>query len=455
MAKMRAQRANSFQITKAIIGLSALVASSTVFGAGFQIQEQNAAYLGTTYAGTAAWAKDASSAFYNPAALTHIKHKQLVLSGNLIWGRFDFEATRTNYPFALNPNSPIVGDQDDDPGGLALVPGMHLGARITDELVFGFSVSAPFGLKSDYDSSGVMRYIATTSELRTIDIVPSLAWRATDWLSVAAGPDFLFADAKLDVATNFGGPFAPVNQDGFQKNRARDWAFGWHAGFLVDVDEGTRFGMHYRSKFNVGAEGDSRNFVNLAVPPVAGNGYYTTRKLQSAVTLPETLVASLYYEVQPCLALVADVAWTRWSRFKDLTLKYSPARPFPGLDTITHEEWKNTWRVALGANYEYNSDWEFRMGVAWDESPVKPEFRTARIPDTDRIWLGFGVGYALADCLHVDAGYAHLFFKDGYLHDRGPHFVSTNMPALGFGAVEGNFSPAADIFGVQLRYDFV
>ncbi len=448
---MRAHSANSFR--KSVFGLSTLLISSSVFAAGFEIQEQNAVHLGTAYAGTAAWGVDASSNYYNAAALTRIDRNQLVASGVLIAGSFDFNASRTNMPAAAA--TPLPGAMDDDPGGLAAVPSLHYAARLTKDLVFGLSVTAPFGLKTNYDEAGPLRYVATKSELRTYDITPSIAWKATDWLSIAAGPDFLYADTVLDVKTNFGG-ITPSVDDGFQKNRAVDWAFGWHAGVLVDITEGARIGAHYRSSFSLGAEGDSRNFSAPSAALVnGGGGLYSTRKVQASVTLPETAKLSGYYDILPCVGLMMDVAWTRWSRFDNLTLTLNPP-PLPvGADTNTVENFKNVWRVAFGANYVHNNQWQFRGGFAWDQSPVQDSHRTARIPDSDRIWLGLGVGYALNDALHVDVGYAHLFFDESRLSDRGPNAVATGRPVLPFNIVEGEYSGNANILGVQVRYDFV
>ena len=79
------KKSNSKNIViKIIFGITSLSVSSMSLASGFQLQEQSSLYLGTAYSGTAAWAADASSAFYNPAALTHIKNKQVVLSNVLI-----------------------------------------------------------------------------------------------------------------------------------------------------------------------------------------------------------------------------------------------------------------------------------------------------------------------------------------------------------------------------------
>ncbi|HET9843213.1 MAG TPA: outer membrane protein transport protein [Gammaproteobacteria bacterium] len=450
MTKNKTNQFKSSPLLPRIFGFTFLTVSSTVFAAGFQIQEQNVTYLGTAYSGTAAWAADASTAFYNSAGLTHIPYKQVVASGVLILANSDFNVTTSNVPAIFG--IPVPGQQSDDPGGLIAIPSLYYSAQVGRDWFFGLSVASPFGLKTVYDENAIMRYVATRSELRTIDIAPSLAWRAQPWLSLSAGFDALYAEAQLDVMTNFGAGLP--DGDGFQKNRANDWAFGWHAGFLIDFNENSRIGLQYRSKFRVKAEGNSENLSAGGFIPA---GTFLTRRVNSSVELPETVVLSGYHAFNKCWAFLADLAWTRWSRFDALRLTYFPPSPppLPSIDTVTHENFKDVWRVAVGLSYAYNNHLEFRTGLAWDESPVRDQYRTARIPDEDRIWLGFGVGFNVNENLHVDLGYAHLFFKDASLLDRGPSSVVTGLPLLPANLVQGDYDSNANIFGIQIRYNFV
>ena len=40
---------------------------------------------------------------------------------------------------------------------------------------------------------------------------------------------------------------------------------------------------------------------------------------------------------------------------------------------------------------------------------MRDEFRTARLPDTDRYWLAVGLGYRWSDAFRLDAAYARVF----------------------------------------------
>jgi len=55
------------------------------------------------------------------------------------------------------------------------------------DLKFGLALSAPFGLKTQYESDWVGRYQAIKSDIETININPNVAYRISDWLSVGAG----------------------------------------------------------------------------------------------------------------------------------------------------------------------------------------------------------------------------------------------------------------------------
>lgn len=428
--------------------------ASQVFAAGFQIQEQNALNLGLAYSGTAALAEDASMAFYNAAGLSKIKNNQVVVSAVGIAGSFDFEPT----------SSTVDGVQlssvfSDDAGSSVAVPGLYLAARINPKWMFGMSVAVPFGLKTEYSDDGVMRYVATVSEIKTIQFSPSVAYQVLPCLSVAAGPDLMWAKARLEA--RLPGVVAPkdvVALDGFQKNSGEDWSYGYHVGLMWEPVSGTRIGLHYRSKFNLHLEGDSELLLPGDVPGLANS--YTIRDVRTEnVALPESATFSFYHEINDTFAVTGDAAWTNWSRLDHLRLRFDPPGTASPLDTDTDLNFRDANRYALGLIYTHSDCWKFRTGVSYDETPVRDGFRTARIPDENRIWLSVGLGYTFNKNLRVDAGYAHLFFSDADLDDQGPYSALTTTPVGTSSAnarrVQGSYDANANILGVQLRYDFV
>lgn len=443
---------SNFLMFSTLVGL---LMASKVWGAGFQIQEQNVTNLGTAYAGTAALAADASTAHYNPAGITRIKGRQLVISGAIIDADSEFNPT-----FATNMGGialPLRGTEDF--GTMAAVPSLHYTAQINDKVYLGLSVTAPFGLATEYSENSVARYVATRSELKTVDISPSLAYRFNDQFSFAAGFDALYAKAHLDVQLSSASAAVTTFVDGFQRNTADDWGWGYHVAMLYELSENTRVGVNYRSHVNVNAKGQSEQVNQLSsfgnIANVFTNGLRTEFPGSANVTLPETLYVSAYHAFTENFAIMADVNWTAWSRFKTLRLRYDAPLPTQSdanrSPTDTLENWTDTVRIALGAEYTLYDKYKFRIGAAWDESPVKTEFRTARVPDSDRIWLGLGFGFAMSQNLWVDLGYAHLFFDDAEMTDKGPFGAGGTFPITRV-QVTGNYHSNVNIFGAQFRW---
>lgn len=434
--------------------------ASQVYASGFALLENNVTNLGLAYSGTAALAEDASTNYFNAAGLSHIERNQIVLGANVIQGDFDFTASAATVSFsALGPvptlpSSAVAGSRTDNPGTVVGIPNFHLAARLDDKFVFGFSVTTPFGLKSDYDTDGIARYLATLSEVQTLDFSPSISYTPWRCLSFGVGPDAMWAKAKLEARIGSGAGSPPT--DGFQKNHAQGWGWGWHAGMLYEWRDTTRVGLNYRSKVNLHAEGPSEQLAPFAFAP---GGTMTLQNVSARVVLPESVTLSAYHEFNPVIAFTADVAWTKWSRFGTLALTFAPGSA-TGLDTVTPEDFKDTWRFAFGGIYTLNNQWDLKAGLAFDETPTKDATRTARIPDEDRTWLSIGAAYTLNKCWKFDVGYAHLFFRDSTINERSPlragpgTFAGAGIPSTA-ATLAGKYDGSANILGIQMRYDFV
>ncbi|MGE3319958.1 MAG: OmpP1/FadL family transporter [Candidatus Berkiella sp.] len=419
--------------------------ASQVYASGFALLENNVTNLGLAYSGTAALAEDASTNYFNSAALSRIEKNQIVLGVNVIQGDFDFTASSSNV--SLLPATPVPGSQTDDPGTVVAVPNFHIAARIDEDFVFGFSVTTPFGLKSEYDRDGIARYVATNSEVQTLNFSPSISYRPWRCISFGAGPDALWTKAKLEARIGTGNAAG----DGFQKNHAQGWGYGWHAGALYEWRDTTRVGLHYRSKINVHAEGPSEILSPFAVTPA---GTMILQNVSARVVLPESWTLSGYHEFTDKIAATADVAWTNWSRFDKLALNFTPGVS-SGLDTITNEQFVDTWRFALGGIYTLNQNWLFRVGLAYDQTPTQDQTRTARIPDEDRTWVTVGAAYTLNKCWRFDFGYAHLFFRDATINESAPNRAGEPFTLASQARLAGSYDSSANIVGIQMRYDFV
>ena len=174
----------------------------------------------------------------------------------------------------------------------------------------------------------------------------------------------------------------------FVDANADDSAWGWNVGILWQASEQTRFGVAYRSTIKYTAHGtvsfNNPTAANLGpLPPAlapAGaaivnglNAQLANGDISVAIKLPETANVSIFHQFNNKWDLMADLQYTGWSSFQQLQI----VRDTGVVLSTMPENWRNTWRVSVGANYRYDDKWTFRGGLAYDQSPVNNTDRNA------------------------------------------------------------------------------
>lgn len=387
-----------------------LIAAGSANAAGFALIEQNASGLGNAYAGQAASAQDASTIFFNPAGMSLLPEKQLVVAGHLIKPSAEFTGT----------GGIPGGNQGGDIGDLALVPNAYFAYKLTPDISLGVGLNSPFGLKTEYDPGWLGRHLAILSDLRTVNVNPSIAWKASEQFSLGVGLSIQRADAELSSLAGAAG-IATVKGD--------DYGWGFNLGALWQISNQTRIGVSYRSEVDYTLEGT----VSFSLAP-AGNGPVT-----ADATLPDSASLSLFHKHNSNIDILADITWTGWSDFDELRI----LRTSGALVSLTPENWDDSYRYSLGANYHMNDKLTLRVGIAFDETPVPDAFRTPRIPDEDRTWIAIGGQFRLSKQGAIDFGYAHLFVRDASLTSTAP------APA-----VTGKYESSVDILSIQYTHTF-
>ncbi len=448
----------AFAIFVALLGPPARQAAA----AGFQIQEQSARALGSAFVGEAAAAQDATTLFYNPAGATLLEGLQLDFSGTLVRVTGQF----TNTGSTLNPRvggGPLLGENEVDGGEIGFVGSGFLVYEVSDRWRLGLGVTAPWGLSVGFDRPWVGRYNGLTADLKTIDVAPTVAVKLLDQLSFGVGLDVQYAYVKLtnmiDLgsvcelnASQFGIPpeacgavgLTPQSTDGHIRIRGTSWAVGYNLGFLWHPTSRTRVGLSYRSRIDqdIGAD------VTFDLPKRAQVLRQTSGALKNGgadatLNLPEVVRLGIYHAFTEQWAIQTGVDWTHWSRFDELVLNFdNPAQPA----LAEQEQWHDTWRTGLAVLYHPFERWGFRMGFAYDPTPVpNAEHRTPRIPDHDRYWLAAGVGYALTEQIKLQFGYAHVFSQNARSNAADPLTGNT---------LRGYYAGNADLFSAQVSWQF-
>jgi long-chain fatty acid transport protein len=393
--------------------------------------------------------------------MTRLAGQQASGGAHIVWSRVDIDADAE-----YNPNIPLVGGtsisgkNNTDTDLVAAVPHGAYSHQVNDRTWLGISINAPFGLKTKYDDQWVGRYHAIKSELTTVNINPSIAFRFNDRASVGLGVSALYADGKLTNAVDGGlGTFATGGilpgappffwtpgsdtYDGEAELEGDDWGYGWNAGLLLEPTESTRFGLQYRSKIDLDIEGN----VEVSGPLPSLN---FKNNAELSLTLPESWSVSAYHDINDRFAVMADVTWTEWSKLDEIRIKQDN-----GSQTLSIWDWEDSVRYSIGGSYRHNSNWLFRTGVAYDETPTpNDKLRTPRVPDADRIWLTFGANYQYSEQMSIDFGYAHLFVDDPELDGVESTYDPKAGQSAGAQDLSGKYDAAVDMFSVQLNWKF-
>jgi long-chain fatty acid transport protein len=457
----------------ALAGIGLLLGPAAALAAGFQLNETSASGLGNAFAGGAAVAEDASTLWSNVAGLSRLTARQGAVAVHLITPSIKF-GDQASTPATQQ----ALGGNGGDAGGLNVVPSLYLVMPVNDRWVAGVGVTAPWGLVTEYDNGWIGRFQASKSSIQTLNINPGLSFKATPRLALGFGlnvqrmvAEFTnqvnYSAALLSAATANGiaagsATFnaiaaATPGLESAARIKGSDNAWGWNAGVLWDIDAQHRVGLHYRSSIRYHLDGSAHfdnptPVVSAALAPTVGAlaagvnaAALYDGGVHAAVKLPPIANLSYFGALTPRWDLMADLQWTGWSTIETLRFVRSDGSVLQS----TPENFRDTWKLAVGANYRPGGDWLWRMGLAIDQSPVRDAYRTPRLPDQDRTWLAFGAQYQPGGAWRLDFGAAYLWIKHASINANGG-----DPTAHAAGLLNGRYDSNTVIVSAQASYGF-
>lgn len=405
-----------------LAAVSALcLASSQGFAAGYQLNEYSMTGLGRAFAGAGVVGDDFSALAYNPAGM--VLNKTSGVQGGLS---------------VAHLNAKVRGEQNGEYAKTKMNIGVALPHafgqyKVNDRLTAGFGVYAPFGLRTRYSKQSFVADAGVRSELEVIDLAPAVAYRVTDKLSLGASVIARYIHGRMSNNQTVAG--APAYGTGYSDFDLDGWTAAWSIGAMYEFTPNTRLGVSFKGKSMQTVKGkhELSGFNVLPTPYPNANARVTNG--EAAPDLPASLLVSGYHKLNEKWGLAASVRYTDWKdSFQEFTLKSSL-----GGKTVD-EKWRETWTISFGADYYLNENWTLRAGVAYDQSPVRNKYhRTIRIPDSNRTWVSLGASYTTENW-QFDAGYAHLFMKNGTSQYTGD--------------VKAHFKSYSNLIGLQAQYKF-
>jgi long-chain fatty acid transport protein len=404
---MLARRGLSLVVTLSCAGGALLPTAASA--AGFLFYEVGTPEVGFASAGYVTRAASPSTLLTNPAGMTRLEGTQVQVGSELVYGHLQFAPdSRTD---------PVLG-KNDGGNAVGLLPSGGVFATFAPwrEVRLGVGVFTNFGAPESWDPAWLGRYYTTKTTLIGISIMPGVAWRISEALSIGATVNVMSGHLRQRVAIqNLEGQAT----DGSLEVSSDTWGVGGNVGLLYALSPATRLGITYTSPVKL-------NFSSAPVFAGLGPGIggvirlagLDTATVDLGMKVPQTVMLGFYQAIDERWAIVGDVGWQNWAAFGAVEIGITTDVP-RGLTTQIN--YQDTWHVALGAQVQLSEPWQLNFGIAYDSSMTDDANRSLSLALANQ--LRFGIGAQVAVDRHWNLGLASELLWDGSPTidvDRGP-----------------------------------
>lgn len=401
-----------------VLMLSVLLADLS-YGAGFALYEYSA--RGTAMGGaTVANKAEPASLAVNPALITELDGTQAQLGLTVV---------------TANAKTTVAGQQRGLKNDVWYLPNFYVTQKWSDQVSVGLGGFSRYGLGGEYKNweTWAGSQLAYKVKLETFSFTPTIAVKANDEFSVAMGLEAMVIGFTQN-STLMPGPAAnatayEISGSGvswggnFSFIYRPEWAEKWSLGAMYR----TKVKQNLNGRIHAGMEYEARNIFD--------------DDAKGAITLPDSLTAGVSFRPTDDLILEAGIVGTFWSAYDQILIEYSDRESTPTIHN--KKDYKDTYRLNLGAEYNLNPNWAVRAGYVFDKSPINKHEMDTLVPVDDRHIASVGAGYH-NDTWSVDLSYSHIFAKN----------LSGNSNSQ-FGSVPMKYTDGrSDMYGITVGYKF-
>ena len=341
-----------------------LVSAASVQAGGFALYEWGNRALGM---GTATYAtgNDASVVAYNPAQMTRLK-------GTNVYAGVT----------AVSPNADVYIDGEGTSLSSQIFPVPHgfVTHQLNDDWYIGFGAYTRFGLGTKYDEDWPGSTLFKEALLESVSFTPTVAYKVTDKLSVAASIEFIKGSFK--VRRSF--PGAPGRLSTIKTDVSGN-ALSGNLGLMYEFNDMFTASFMYRAPVHFSGTGGAS--TSGVIPN-------TNTSAEMRADFPSSYTLGLGVKPMENLTLEFDVIMTEWDHFDRIEFDFGPGI-LP--DTDEYFYYKNAWRFQLGAEYLLSDNWAVRAGYVYDQTPTKHNYASPMLPANDRNMFTLGAGYKVND----------------------------------------------------------
>ena len=421
------------KLTKiATLVLSVCFAGQLAFAAGFALYEFSArgnAMGGAVLAGEA----EPASLALNPALITQLPGKQVQLSATLVtakikdveYGPYEADTYRGWWP----------------------LPSFYYTQQLNEKWWLGLGAFTRFGLTNDYPEKGwLLPASGVGGSLNHVGVVtytiqPTVAYQATDRLSVSAGLEVQYLNFTEKVRFgNQSTTYADLKLDG------DSYSASGIIAFLYNANEKVNFGGSFRMRNDHHVKGPVKYGTNIAPTSFIESGDFW-----GDITFPAQLALGASWK--PTDKWLFEFNWMNifWSCFRSVDIYFDnipgqgATSGLLGTKAGNMKQYQDSYRIGLGAEYTLSERTKLRGSFIYDKSPLNNEFLDVMLPADDRYVVGVGAGFDLGRNVILDLSYNILFVQG--LNGVSSVAASPSVPVHYKDSL-------SHLFGLSVRYAF-
>jgi long-chain fatty acid transport protein len=367
------------------------LAASELQAGGLGLLDPNARAMGMGGA-YVAQASDPTAILYNPGGLALLKKKKGLSAG------VTFSSTR-EATFQGLPPGIGAGTTAAQKNKMATLPYAFTSAPFSPRIVAGLGAYTSYNTRSEWAEPATFsgRYLATSSELKALDLAPTFSMALTPNIGIGAGAIYrrTTISGSRRIGATLSGNVVDVADAVMETDTTS--STGWHAGILVRAGEAFSIGITHRSKMSVDFEGAGRltqiSTGNTQLDQLVGASFPFNQDLAlaTAFDFPEQTTAGIALGLGPVLIEV-DATRANWQPATALAFTFPND---PTLNVTYPLALQETTSYRGGLRYRFPTGPQVRVGYAIEKSPQPDQTVGAFLADADRntVTLGFGLDW--------------------------------------------------------------